>query len=191
MPPNTPPPALSPRSHFISPDVVRAHRLLRAQTGPSARPAAGTYTAALVRKFRNPRYVGRSPRRPAREFARQLARLAQEYPLCRFCLLTPGNICEHSHPHEASPRRGEIPVRALSACAKCNAAEREALRRVCREHGAHLRRTHVSRWPERARASQVADLAARINPRRAAAGRSPLRAARLRRILKFPPPPTA
>lgn len=163
---------------FMSPAVVREHALR-----PST-PRGPNTSRRLWRKFRLRRYMG-SPRSPA--FTAKLVRLALKYPLCRFCLLVPGRICEHSHPHEASPRRGEIPARALTACAKCNAAERETLKTVCQQHGRNLRRMHVSRWPADARRSQTADLARRINALRAAAGRSPMPRSRFARILKFAP----
>lgn len=175
-------PELTPRRarlarQFVSPKVVRAHELRADVPAPDS--------AKLRRKFRRPAYMAALGSDAA--FRAQLVRVAQAFPLCRFCLLRPGNICEHSHPHERNPRPHEIPARALTACAACNAAEREALKAACAAHGDALRRTHVDLWPHAARRCLAAELARRVSARRAAAGASPMRVSRAMRILKFAP----
>lgn len=156
---------------LTSPAVVRAHANLGElpQSPPSAE------RQKIVQRIRRRRYIG--SHRKDREFLDKLAGIAYKFPLCRLCLRVKGNICEHSHPIEADPADGrKIAVRALTACAKCNAAERESLRETCKTFGEHLRTLHVDKWPPEARMYQANVLARRIRE---------MSARRARRILKI------
>ena len=180
MPPLTPSRARAVHQ-FTSPAVRRAHRNAALPSPPSTRTRKSRKRRFSKKKYMGPR-LARDP-----TFIGELLRVAREFPLCRMCLQVVGNICEHSHPHEADPLPGEVPARALTACAGCNADERESLRLTCQQYGAHLRGLHVSKWPLAAQTFQSAELARRVSLRKA--GRqleaSPLKPKRAFRILKF------
>lgn len=183
---------------YVSPAVKRAHERLDDTSEPSCEVDASTKRRKTWRRLKRPQYLGVLSRDP--DFVRALTAVAEAYPLCRYCLMVPGRICEHSHPIEADPREypdaREIPARALTACAACNAAERESLRLTCARFGEELRRLHVSDWPSEARAFQATNLADRITIRRQtlaardaqnAKAPSPVKADRAGRILQFAP----
>ena len=179
---------ITPRSRavvdqFQSPAVVRSHRDIELN------PPSTRRWNSRCRRFKSGKYMGKLGRNL--KVVRELLRVAHNYPLCRFCLLVKGNIVEHSHPLEHDPRSDrEVPARALTACARCNADERESLRLTCAEYGLGLRRQHVSEWPAVAQSFQVAELSRRVNSRRAEHSREVMPESRFARILKFDVPPS-
>jgi hypothetical protein len=157
-----------------------------AHRGLSFSPPSSALQRSRARRLRWGKYTGSLRRRPG--FVNALLDVTCQYPLCRYCLVARGNIVEHSHPVERDPRHpAEVPARALTACAGCNADERESLRSTCVKYGAHLRHKHVDDWPPAAREHQSVDLCRRVSARRAKSGdidSASLR--RICRILKFP-----
>ena len=171
---------------FTSPAVRRAHA---AADLPALSERA---RQRHRRRIARPRYLGRLSL--DRGFVDDLLDVVSKYRLCRYCLQVVGQICEHSHPIEHDPDGGGaagrvsvIPARALTACAGCNAAERESLRATCAQFGAHLRSLHVSAWPVEAQEFQSGELARRVTARKKqrCARASPLKRERAARILKF------
>lgn len=162
---------------FLSPAVINAHKKTTVLVNNKR-----SCSEKLRRKFKRQKYTGVYSKN--NEIIDCMVDIAQQYPLCRFCLVNRGNICEHSHPIESDPRY-TLAVRALTACPKCNAAERETLKEVCEQFGSELRTTHVDDWPTPAKLVQSKRLSERITKFKKSVGRSPLCVGRSSRILKF------